>query len=982
MKLSKDYEPHFGIFHDLMKFRVREILLVSSYYDAFVLEEDGRISEKIFSEYLDLNLRYVPRLNRVSSAEEALQLLEEGHYDLVITMMRIADMDVMEFGRKVKEINPELPVVLLTYEWVGIDLFSQLRTSANIDKIFFWSGDTRILLAIIKYVEDIKNIDQDIKQGVQVILILEDSPKFYSMYLPGIYTEIMTQTRLLITEGINDLHRLLRMRARPKIIMAETYEQGMKLFRKYRKKLLGIISDVEFIRKGEMDDTAGFLFAEKVREEIHDMPILIQSAKLKNREIAVQHELDFINKNSPYLLQELRQFILSRFGFGDFIFSYPDGREVGRAGSLHEFQKMIQIIPAESLEFHASRNHISIWLRARTEFETAEKLRPRKVSDFTDIEEVRKFIQRTIQHLIIRNQSGVITDFGPARFDMDHSFVRLGNGSMGGKARGIAFLNTLLMDSPIEKNFTEVDIRTPHTFVICSEVFEEFIAANDLQNVAIGETENDRIASAFMEKKLPVGIASDLRTLLENIRYPLAIRSSSLLEDSQMLPFAGLYSTYMLPNNHRDIRVRLEQLCKAVKLVFASVFYKSPKEYVKNTNFRIEEEKMAVIIQEVVGQKFNHRFYPVISGVAQSYNYYPISNMEPEDGIVQLALGLGTTIGEGSQTHKFSPRFPEMNPLFSAPVEWVNNSQNHFYALNLAEPDVEIIKDEKFSLNKLDLTHAESDGTLYFVASTFSPQDNVIQDNLTIEGPRVVTFANVLKYNIFPLSEILLEILKLGRTSFGSHIELEFAINLFREKKKKPEFFLLQIRPLIGGREPTHVSWDQNSQKDIMCLSSHALGNGVYNDLYDLVYVDPDAFDISKSRVIAGEIGEINQGFIEENRKYILIGFGRWGTADPWLGIPVEWYQICKAGIVVESNRDGFMVDPSQGSHFFHNLVSLKIGYFHIKKTSDEEFISWDWIKKQRIIRSKKYVRHIRFKKPLPVKIDGRQSKGIILKPR
>ncbi len=956
--------------------------MVSSYYDAFVLEEDGRISEKIFSEYLDLNLRYVPRINRVSSAEEALLLLEEGHYDLVITMMRIADMDVMEFGRKIKEINPELPVVLLTYEWVGIDLFSQLRTSANIDKIFFWSGDTRILLAIIKYVEDIKNVDQDIKQGVQVILILEDSPKFYSMYLPGIYTEIMTQTRLLITEGINDLHRLLRMRARPKIIMAETYEQGMKLFRKYRKNLLGIISDVEFIRNGEMDDTAGFLFAEKARGEIHDLPILIQSAKLKNREIAVQNELDFINKNSPHLLQELTQFILNRFGFGDFVFSYPDGREIGRAGSLHEFQKMIQIIPAESLEFHASRNHISIWLRARTEFETAEKLRPRKVSDFTDIEEVRKFIQRTIQNLIIQNQSGVITDFGPARFDMDHSFVRLGNGSMGGKARGIAFLNSLLMDSPIKKNFEEVDIRTPHTFVICSEVFEEFIAANDLQNVAIGETDNDRIANAFIEKKLPDRIASDLRTLLENIRYPLAIRSSSLLEDSQMLPFAGLYSTYMLPNNHRDVRVRLEQLCKAVKLVFASVFYKSPKEYVKNTNFRIEEEKMAVIIQQVVGQEFNHRFYPVISGVAQSYNYYPISNMEPEDGIVQLALGLGTTIGEGSQTHKFSPRFPEMNPLFSAPVEWVNNSQNYFYALNLAEPDVEIIKDEKFSLNKLDLTHAESDGTLYFVASTFSPQDNVIQDNLTIKGPRLVTFAHVLKYNIFPLSEILLEILKLGRTSFGSHIELEFAINLFREKKKKPEFFLLQIRPLVGGRETIQVSWDQDSQKDIICMSSHALGNGIYDDLYDLVYVDPDAFDVSKSRVIAGEIGEINQGFIAENRKYILIGFGRWGTADPWLGIPVEWYQICKAGIVVESNRDGFIVDPSQGSHFFHNLVSLKIGYFHIKKTNDQEFISWDWIKKQRPFRKKKYIRHVRFKKPLPVKIDGRQSKGIILKPR
>ncbi|MCK4836782.1 MAG: phosphoenolpyruvate synthase, partial [Candidatus Aminicenantes bacterium] len=535
MKLVKEYEPQFGIFHDLMKFRVREILLVSSYYDAFVLEEDGRISEKIFSEYLDLNLRFVPRIVRVSSAEEALDALNKGRYDLVITMMRISDMDVIEFGKKVKELKPEIPVILLTYEWVGIDLFSKLRMSNSIDKIFFWSGDTCILLAIIKYVEDMKNVSKDIKLGVQVILIVEDSPKFYSMYLPGIYTEIMTQTRLLIIEGVNDLHRLLRMRARPKILMAETYEQGMNLYNKYRNNLLGIISDVEFLRGGKKDKEAGFRFAKKVRSEISDLPILIQSAKSKNRDMAKKNGLDFLNKNSENLLQELAQFILTRFGFGDFVFRYPDGREVGRARSLHEFQKMIQIIPSESLEFHARRNHISIWLRARTEFETAENLRPKKVSDFQNIEEVRKFIFQSIQSLIVRNQSGVITDYGPARFNSEHAFVRLGNGSMGGKARGIAFLNSLLVNSPLQKKFKDVNIQTPHTFVVCSEVFENFIESNKLQEFAIQETGNEIIAKTFIKKKLTRDIVNDLRNLLKNIHYQIAVRSSSLLEDSQML---------------------------------------------------------------------------------------------------------------------------------------------------------------------------------------------------------------------------------------------------------------------------------------------------------------------------------------------------------------------------------------------------------------------------------------------------------------
>jgi CheY-like chemotaxis protein len=981
MKLTQEYEPQFGIFHDLMKFRVREILLVSSFYDAFVLEEDGRISERIFSEYLDLNLRFVPRITRVSSAEEALAALEKGQYDMVITMMRISDMDVVEFGSRIKQSMPEIPVILLTYEWVEVDLFEKVRKSRSIDKIFYWSGDTRILLAIIKYVEDMKNVERDVKMDVHVILILEDSPKFYSVYLPGIYTEIMTQTRLLITEGVNDLHRLLRMRARPKILMAETYEDGVKLYHRYKKNLLGIISDVEFPRSGKKDDLAGFKFATMVREEIPDLPILIQSANPGNREPALKNRLDFLNKNSETLLQELSQFVLNRFGFGDFVFRTPDGREVGRAGSLHEFQKMIQIIPRESLEFHARRNHISIWLRARTEFETAKKLRPKKVSDFKNIEEVRRFIFTTIQDLIVKNQSGVITDFGPARFDSENSFVRLGEGSMGGKARGIAFLNALLVNDQIAKDFKQVVIRTPHTYVICSEVFEEFIRAHNLQKVAINELGNEKIARMFLKNPLPGKITNDLRTLLQHVRYPIAVRSSSLLEDSQMLPFAGLYSTYMLPNNHSDIEVRLKQLCDAVRLVFASVFFRSPKAYVKNTNFRIEEEKMAVIIQQIVGQKFGDKYYPIISGVAQSYNYYPISHMEPEDGVVQLALGFGYTIVEGAHTHKFSPKYPDMNPPYSSAVEWMKNSQNYFYALNLADPSIKTVKDEKFSLMKLNLSDAEAHGSLFFVASTFSAQENAVKDTISITGPRIITFANVLKYNVFPLTEILEKILRIGRSSFGSHIELEFAVNLFRKKEKRPEFHLLQIRPLVGGREHTDVSLDKVDEKQIICMSHHVMGNGIFDEISDLVYIDPDAFDIGRSRLMAREVEEINQRFIEEDRYYILIGFGRWGTADPWLGIPVEWFQISRARVIIESDLNQFVVEPSQGSHFFHNLVSLRMGYFHIKPRDNTECINWTWIKKQKHHDRKQFIRHIRFPHPLVVKIDGRLKKGAVFKP-
>lgn len=978
---KQQYQPHFGIFHDLIKFRVREILLVSSVYDAFVLEEDGRLSERIFSEYIDLNLRFIPRIIRASNAEEAFRILETKSLDLVITMTRISDMNPLEFGKRIKALNPQMPVILLTNEMLEKEELVKFRKFKSIDKVFYWTGDTKILLAIIKYIEDIKNIDNDVKLGVRVIFIIEDSPRFYSILLPIIYTEIMTQTRMLISQGVNDLHRQLRMRARPKILMAETFEQGLALYKKYKKNLLGIISDIKFPMKGGLDDRAGFIFSKKIKNEIPDLPFLLQSSYLDNQEMALEGGMDFIDKNSENLSQDIRRFILSNFGFGDFIFRNAEGNEICRASNLHEFKKKVESIPEESLAFHAQRNHISLWMRARTEFTAAERLRPLKVSDFKNLNALRQFILKEIETILHENQYGVVTDFRRTQFDSQSSFIRLGNGTLGGKARGIAFLNTLLPQIRRQRKFRGIEIKTPQTFVICSEVFEEFIHANQLQEFAILENENKKIARKFLAAKLSDKIINDLKTLLENIKYPIAIRSSSTLEDSQTLPFAGLYSTYMLPNNHPKLEIRLKQLCNAIKQVFASIFYKSSKEYIRNTNFRIEEEKMAVIIQKVVGQNYNSRFYPIISGIAQSYNFYPVSYQKAEQGVAQLALGLGMIIVEGAQIFTFSPTFPSLNPLYSSAKEFVDKSQNNFYALDLTKTNIEIGYDDKATLCKLDLSFAEKDETLFFLASTYSVQDDAIRDTISIKGPRVLTYAKILKYNLFPLPDILSEILKIGYASFGSHIEIEFALNLNKGKNKKQEFNLLQIRPLVGGRENIQVSVDDLSTPDIICKSVHSMGNGIYKNLTDLVFVDPEFFNANQTSQIANEVGEINKKFIQENKNYILIGFGRWGTSDPWLGIPVEWHQISKAKLVIESNLNGFNADPSQGSHFFHNMISLKLGYFHIKGKTNQEFISWKWIKKQKIHNQTRHVKHLRFKKPLLVKIDARISTGIIKRP-
>lgn len=982
MNISNEYNPQFSRFHDLMKFRVREILIVSTPYDAFVLEEDGRLSDQIFNEFFGLNLQFVPRIKRVSSAEEAFAALKKRMYDLVITMPHISDMDPLEFGKRVKQTYKGKAVVMLTYDTISNDVIEEIRRTRYIDRVFYWSGDSKIFLAIIKYVEDRNNVDQDMKLGVQGILIVDDSPWYYSQFLPIIYTEVMKQTRYLISHAVNELHRQLRMRARPKILLAETYEEASEIIKKYHKNLLGIISDVGFPMGGKRDKTAGFELTRKVKEEITDLPILLQSGEACNAEKARELDVAFISKSSPNLTLELRNFILNNFGFGEFIFKYPDGTVITKASDISDFERVIRVLPEESLVYHARNNHFSRWFRARTEFAIADEIRPMKISDYKEASEMRAAILESLEKYYIRYQRGVILDFGHSKLDIENSFNRLGSGSLGGKGRGVAFFNTLINGSDIQSKYPEVRIKTPRSFVICSGVFEEFIESNGLQEMAISSRDEEEISNRFLAAELPKGIMDNLRALMEAANYPLAVRSSSILEDSQILPFAGLYKTYILPNNHPDIEVRLKQLVEAIKLVYASVYFQSPKQYAENAGLRIEEERMAILIQRLIGEQHGDAFYPTISGVAQSYNFYPISYMKPEQGVVSMALGFGRKVVEGGQVYRFSPAYPKMPPPYASPTEFLKRSQREFYALDMNYSSERLSTDDSCTYKEFGLKRAEEDGVLQHIASTYSAQDDIINDTYMAPGPKVITFARILKYNSIPLADILTDILQLNKKAFGSDVEVEFAINIPADKSKKPEFYLLQVRPLVVGKESEEVKIGSYLWDELICESNHTIGNGVYEDIYDIIYVDRKKFETTKTIKIASEMEQLNKLLYNEGRKCVIISFGRLGTSDPSLGIPVAWSQMSQAKIVVEADLDTLTVEPSLGSHFHHNLTSLKMGYLHVDtKRNSGENINWAWLENEPAYQETEHVKLIRSDKPFRVKIDGRSRVGVVLRP-
>lgn len=962
---------------NLMARRIEHILLVASEYDSFVFEEDGLLTELVFSGPADVGATHAPRVTRASSGEEALRLVADRDIDLVITMLRVGDMDVFAFGRALRAARPELPLALLIANDLELGRLGDRRRELNVDAIYVWQGDAGIFVALMKELEDRWNAPQDTREGgVGVIILIEDSVRFRSTLLPILYDELVHQTHRVMADGINPRQRLLRMRARPKILVAETYEEAWTLFETYRENLFGLIADVSFQRGGAMDPQAGVEFVRVVKRELPDLPALLQSSEAGNRAQAEAIRATFLHKQSPTLDSDIRDFMLAHFGFGDFVFFLPDGVEVNRAADLREMVRVINEVPYESLAYHASRDHFSNWLRARTEFVLAARLRSVKVGDFPDLQVMRDFLRENFEDALRQHRRGMVEEFDRERFDRSTNFARIGGGSLGGKARGLVFVDGLVARSGIEDEFPGVRIFVPRCTTIGTALFDEFLESNRLRGRWLQRASDDEVRNRFLKAPLPADLVADLTALLEQIGDPLAVRSSSLLEDSQFHPFAGVYDTFMLPNNDPDPAVRLAQLCDAIRRVYASTYSRAARVYLAATPHHLEAQKMGVAIQQIVGRPHGDRFYPNFAGVVRSYNFYPFRDQRPEDGVAMVALGLGQLVVEGGAALRFCPAYPQVLPQINAGRGFLDQSQRFFYAIDLRRDPV-LTRDG--AVVRLDLDEAERDGTLAPVGSVWSPENDALYDGIHREGVRAVTFAHVLKSEIFPLAAILRRALEIGRAGMGGPVELEFAANLFPDGGG--EFALLQARPygLSGGLEPVEI--DPTPRESYLLYSERALGNGTMRNLRDVVYVKPAAFDSGSTRQIAAEINACNDALTSDGREYLLIGPGRWGTANPWLGIPVVWSQISGARVIVETTLEDFLVDPSQGSHFFHNLTSLGAAYLAVDPRSGRDHVDWDWIESQPQVSETQFVRHVRCDAAFEVRIDGRTSRAAVLKP-
>ncbi|TRZ74691.1 MAG: phosphoenolpyruvate synthase [Bacteroidetes bacterium] len=969
-------------FNLLMKRRIYQVLLISSNYDAFMLEEDGRIDETIFMEYVSLSLRYPPQFIKVTSEEEAFEVLEDKRVELVISMLSIEKTDTFDLAIRIKNKYPKIPIVVLAPFSREVNIKLREKNLSAIDYVFSWLGNADILLAIIKLIEDRMNIDQDVQLGVQVILLVEDSIRFYSSYLPNIYKIIYRQSKGFITEGLNEHQKMVRMRGRPKIILATSYEEAVMMFEKYKHNLIGIISDIRFKIEGETDKAAGIKFVKKVREQDEFIPILLQSSEAENEAIAKELQVGFINKLSKTLSIELRNFIHDHFSFGDFVFVDPKtGREITRAGDLKSLQDKIFEIPDDSLLYHMQRNHFSKWLNARALFPIAEMFKEISVKEFHDMDEAKRYIFDSITAFRINKAKGVIAEFDRERYDEYLSFARIGQGSIGGKARGLAFLDSLIKRNRLTDKFDDVIISIPRTVVLGTDIFDEFMEENKLHEIALSDRSDKEILQHFVKARLPFRVHEDLYTFISCVNNPIAIRSSSLLEDSHYQPFAGIYSTYMIPNLRFNERLMIEKLSEAIKSVYASAFFKDSKAYMMATLNVIDEEKMGIVLQEVTGMQYGTRFYPAISGVARSINFYPIAPEKPEDGIANIAFGLGKYIVDGGNGLRFSPRYPKKILQLSTPELALSETQKTFYALDLNAEAFIPNTDDTVNLLKLKVKDAEEDGALKLVASTFDYDSHSVKDGTMGTGKRIITFSQLLNHNTFPLAEILQTVLDIGQKEMGKHVEIEFAVNLDLPKDEPRIFSLLQIRPIVGKHNTVNLKLDDIRPEDAIILSNTALGNGIIKDIRDFIYIKPEAFDASKSQEIALRLESINVHFVAEKNNYVLVGPGRWGSADPWLGIPVRWPQISAARLIVESGLENYRIDPSQGTHFFQNLTSFNVGYFTINPYIKDGYYDLTFLSGQPAFHEDEYIRHIRFENPIRIEIDGKKNIGVVYKP-
>ncbi|MFH0899197.1 MAG: PEP/pyruvate-binding domain-containing protein [Pseudomonadota bacterium] len=989
----RSVRPWYLTFHDLMPYRVREILLVSSPYDAFTLEEDGQLTESIFTGYSELTLLSAPRITHVSTGARALELLAERRFDLVVSMVRIADMDVSAFGRMVKSRYPGMPVVLLVFAEADLCNFPGGGVDPTaVDRVLVWTGDSRILLSMIKLVEDARNVEHDTRTaGVRVIIVVEDSVRRYSSFLGMLYSELMEQSESLVAEGVNDLHRLLRMQTRPKVLLATTYEEAVACYERFLPYVVAVISDVGLPRNGQDDPEAGFRLVERMRTDDPELPILLQSAEPENANRAGQLGLHYVDKNSSTLLRQIRSFVTESLGFGDFVFRLPDHTEVARARDMYELERILPTLPSASLEYHATRNHFSLWLMARSAFGLAERIRPKRIEALGGIDGVRRYLLEVLREERIRGQEGVISDSAPVTGIADCNFLRLGSGSVGGKARGLAFVGSLLAREGLVDRFPGLLIRTPRTVAVGTDEFDRFVEANDIDRDADSET----VLQQCLAGRLSGSLMRDLWNALSQLNGPIVVRSSSLLEDSQLQPFAGIYATYMLPNNHRDPEVRFQELCKAVRAVFASTYSEDARAYIAGTSYSLEEEKMAVIIQEMVGNAYGDRFYPTIAGVGLSYNYYPVGHQRAEDGLALLALGLGHTIVQGRTALQFSPAMPGALPQYSSPQELLRYSQSHFYALDLGRTTVDFRRDPDSSLRLHELEAAEQDGTLPLVASVYSREDDVIRDSLSLPGPRLVTFNNILKWDAIPLAPALAEILRLCSKKLGCPVEIEFAVQTDgwraspsngSSRRRTPCLYLLQVRPQATQLVDDIVETGDVAPEHVLCRTDRSLGHGVIEDIKDIVFVKRCDLECHETPRVAEQVGALNHRLQADRLPYLLIGPGRWGSSDPRLGIPVKWAQIAGARVIVETSFLDREVEPSQGAHFFHNVTSFRIGYLTISNTGrhsteSRRSLDFDWLKSLPTQYETSEVRHVRLPRPLRVYLDGKQSSAMILKP-
>ncbi len=977
-KRTGDYEMEFGGFEKLMPQRIKNVLLVASLYDSFLLADDERLNEALFGEMLDSSPRSAPTITRVSTAEKAMEKLENGSYDLVIAMIQVGETDMADFFRRLKAGRPKLPVVLLSFNIQDIKNISG-ETCALADGVYLWSGDTRIFSAIINIIEDGRNFEHDAKVGVQAVLLVEDNIKFYSSYLPTIYSELMKQTQIVMAEELNPAKKMLRLKARPKVLFCSTYEEAWALYEKYKANLLGVITDIEYPKDGAVSPEAGLELARRIKADIPDMPVLLQSSSAAHARTAGALEASFMHKAAPDLSKQLRAFIVRYFGFGDFVFSDKSGAELARASDLGTMLKLLKVVPIESVLYHAGRNHFSKWLFARTEFEMAYHLRPKKISEFDNPEQLRKYLIETMHQFIYRTQLGTVLKFDRKLFDDSAPLSKIGSGSIGGKARGLAFVDFLLSKTDLEDRWPGVTVRVPNTVVIGSDVFDFFMEQNGLDSQLNENHTNAETAALFERARLPDYVLRDLEALAAKFKGPLAVRSSSLLEDSKTQPFAGVYKTYMLPNDSPDPARRLEELSRAIKFVYASVFSQEARAYRKLNPLLIDEEKMAVAVQRVVGRSYGDggRFYPAFSGVMQSYNYYPVPPLEAEEPIAHIALGLGKTIVEGHDALRFSPAHPQNLHQFSTIADFLANSQKKFIALKTGGAGERVAFDEEPGLAEAGVEEAEADGTLELAGSTYSAQDDRVYDGISNPGRRLVTFAPILKNGVLPLSEILNALAALGKEAMGANIEMEFACD-YDPVSGLAVFNILQMRPMVSRSPVKKVSLRDMRRDSLLCQSAQALGNGAIKDVRDLVYVIPEKFSPLKTREIAEEIGALNARLGGERRPYIVIGPGRWGSSDPNLGIPVKWHHISNSRVIIECAYGDFSVDPSYGTHFFHNVTSLGLGYLTINETGPEAFINWEKIEEQPPVTELSYIRHLRFAEPLDIRIDGSEGRGAV----